>query len=113
MNLLQETLNELKIKGKTPDDVEWVGSKDMYFYWDHFEKIANIEYHDGFGAQHIARDLVIVGKDFWMERIEYDGSESWDYRTPIIKPDHYCEVKVLHKGVWDSLKDMQAKYAND
>lgn len=33
----------------------------------------------GYGAQEVAKDLVLIGDDFWMERAEYDGSEWWEF----------------------------------
>ena len=83
MNLLEETLEVLAKFGKTPKDVRWVGSADGEFAitWDEFVKIADVEYNDGFGAQEVAEDLVVVGDDWWLERREYDGSEWWEFKT--------------------------------
>ena len=35
----------------------------------------------GYGSAEIREDLVIVGKDWWLERDEYDGSEWWAFHT--------------------------------
>lgn len=77
MNLLQETIERLERNGKSPADVEWVGIKDATYYsWADFKKQAkHISYDNGFGRAEIAADLVVVGKDFWLEREEYEGSE--------------------------------------
>ena len=65
MNLLKETLEVLEYVGKKPEDIEWCGSPEYgWFTWDEFVKIANIEYYEGAGAQKIAKDLVIIGKDW-------------------------------------------------
>ena len=80
MNLLRETIRELKDNKKKEKDVLWVGNKDIYITWNEFKKIADIEYDAGYGGQEVATDLLIVGKDFWLERQEYDGSEWWGFK---------------------------------
>jgi len=77
VNLLEETLEKLKECGFRESDVSWVGSKDGEYAisWEEFKKIADIEYDNGYGTPEIAIDLVVVGKDWWLERHEYDGSE--------------------------------------
>ena len=46
-----------------------------------FIEHANFEYNDGYGIEEINTDLILVGKDFWLERHEYDGSEWWEYKS--------------------------------
>jgi hypothetical protein len=79
MNLLAETIEVLEKHGKTGKDVLWVGSPDIETTWDNFVKVADVEYDNGFGSPQVAEDLIIFGKDFWLERREYDGSEWWKY----------------------------------
>jgi len=84
INLLKETLEILKEHGKSPNDVLWVGSKDGEYAisWKEFEKIAKkVNYNCDFGSQKIACDLVVVGKNWWLERSEYDGAEGWVFKT--------------------------------
>ena len=98
-NLLKETLEILKEHGKTPRDVEWVGSKEWgWFTWEDFEKIADIEYDNGYGAQEIAEDLLVVGKDWWLTREEYDGSEWWQFNQIPQKPKEYRVPPYLSVG---------------
>jgi len=82
-NLLQETLDTIKWGNKTPADVRWVGSFDGKYAitWAEFEQLANIVYDSGYGGQEIARDLIVVGDDWWLTRSEYDGSECWTFNT--------------------------------
>lgn len=82
-NLLTETKEALKAAGVRHKDVRWVGSRDGAYScsWEDFGKIANKRYDDGYGAAHVASDLVVVGDGWWLERYEYDGSEQWDYKT--------------------------------
>lgn len=81
MNLLEETIEAIKDCHKTTDDVMWVGSKDGKYAmnWEDFEKIADVDYYDGFGTQAIAKDLVVVfHDDSYLYRHGYDGAECWE-----------------------------------
>lgn len=102
-NLKTETLDELTKNGKKPSDVKWCGSRGHFqFSFDDFLKIADIEYDSGYGGNEIARDLVIVGENWWLERGEYDGSEWWEFKTLPLKPDRYVVPESL---CVDSLND--------
>lgn len=85
-NLLKETENILAQNGKTFGDVLWCGTVNEFMSVAKFKELAAISYDDGFGAQEIATDLIVVGKDFWLERHEYDGSEWWEFKTMPVKP---------------------------
>ncbi len=83
MSLLVETTTEMADNGKLPEDVRWVGSRDgkLAMPWADFAEIADFDYDNGYGGQEIAKDLVVVGVDWWLERHEYDGAEWWEYKT--------------------------------
>ncbi len=87
-NLLHETKDALRRVGRNYADVRWVGSKHGVYAidWAAFVKMADFEYDSGFGSQMVATDLIVVGDDWWMERYEYDGSESWSFVTMPTKP---------------------------
>lgn len=89
ISLLQETVEILNENGKSPADVEWVGLKNgTYYTWEEFEKQADdIRYDSDWGWPEINMSLVVVGKDFWLERHEYDGAEWWEFKTLPTKPD--------------------------
>lgn len=108
-NLLKETKEVLKERGKTLEDIEWIGSKDGYIALETFTKLADVQYDSGYGAAEVAQDLTIVGKDFYMTRGEYDGSEWWDYHSMDLfkKPDNELKVNRLIGGMWDNLITMQ------
>lgn len=91
INLKQETLEVLEENGKHTDDVVWCGYEDCWFSIDDFLKLANFEYDNGYGGVSIRLDLVIVGRDFWLERSEYDGAEGWDFKTIPVRPAQYGE----------------------
>jgi len=96
MNLLQETLEILSEHGKTKDDVLWCGSEAFgYFTWEDFEELANDDYNESYGLQEVVTDLLIVGKDFWLERHEYDGSEWWEYKSFPKKPERYVKPRII------------------
>jgi hypothetical protein len=94
-NLLQETLMELEANQKTIADVKWVGTTKYYFTWEEFCGLADIEYYEGHGAQEVASDLIIVGNDWWLERREYDGAESWDFKSMPRKPENKIQPLCL------------------
>ena len=95
INLLKETLSVLKSNNKSEQDVLWVGTTDVKTTWEEFKKIANTYYDDGFGSQKVAYDLIIVGNNWWLERTEYDGSESWSYKEIPITPIKNVKLRAL------------------
>ena len=82
-NLLEETKEILELHSKTFDDIIFVGDKSDHTKMTvkEFLEHANVEYNDGYGLEEINTDLILVGKDFWLERHEYDGSEWWEYKS--------------------------------
>ena len=83
MNLLNETRDILISNNKTFDDVLFVGDRATHTKMTvkEFLEHANFEYDDGYGNEEINTDLILVGKDFWLERGTYDGSEWWEYKS--------------------------------
>ena len=108
-NLRDETLGIMRDNGKTPEDVRWIGDGNIRFTWDEFEAIANFGYDDGYGGQKIAKDLMVVGGDWWLERHEYDGAEWWEFKAMPSCPDRH-EVPRRLKGFnsWSSLSAVNA-----
>lgn len=86
VNLLEETIKVLEKHNKTFDDVEWIGTTEIEISVNEFIKEANREYDDGYGDAEVNLDLVVVGKDFWLERNEYDGLEWWDFKMMPKRP---------------------------
>jgi hypothetical protein len=109
MNLLIETIEILNENNKTPADVLWVGGAKQYFTWDEFASVANVEYSNGYGSQEVATDLVVVGKDFWLERHEYDGSEDWEFKTMPTKPQIHKAPQQVTGGRYDDLESLNAQ----
>jgi len=109
MNLLEETIDDIKRSGHKIKDIIFIGSEDSGHSctWKEYKKLANIEYNEGYGGAEIATDLIIVFSDgFKMERGEYDGSEWWRYSTPFKMPKKTFPITKLHDGIWDDLAEM-------
>ena len=85
-NLKEETLYKLNSCGKTPDDIVWIGCPLFEIDKDEFWELADVEYDSGYGGQEVATDLLIVGKNWWLERHEYDGAEWWEYKQLPVQP---------------------------
>ena len=105
MNLLKETILVFKKHNLTLDDVFWVGNSKVRTDWANFAQIANVEYDPGHGSQEVACDLLIVGKDWWLERHEYQGSENWVFKKLPKKPKRKVTLtKVIERdGNWNNL----------
>jgi hypothetical protein len=108
MNLLEETVLILEEHNLTPKDVLWVGNTEVRTDWDNFAQIANVEYDYGYGSQEVAFDLLIVGKDWWLERHEYGGAENWEFKKLLKKPKRKVTLtKVMARdGSWNSLSKL-------
>lgn len=91
MNLLNETLKDLANSHKKPEDVLWVGIPGQWHCsWQDFASVAeNIDYDSGYGLNVIDMRVKIVGVDWWLARVEYDGSEWWQFLKLPQKPAHY------------------------
>jgi len=99
MNLLQETLKVLRECGKTEKDIEWAGRDNFYISFEVFKELANVKYNSGFGGTEVALDLVIVGKDWWLERTDYDGSEWWEFKTLPTKPQREYDAETQTSNI--------------
>jgi len=108
-NLLNETMSTLKSIDQRIEDIKFIGSLDSGHSctWVEFTQLADIEYDNGFGAQEIASDLVIVFEDgTQLYRDEYDGSECWAYKAIAVIPRDQQPIKSLTGGMWNTLEAM-------
>lgn len=78
-NLLNETKKVLKEHNKTLKDVVAIQGNDFGITIDKFIALADTEYDAGYGSPKVAEDLLIIGKDWWLERREHNGCERWEY----------------------------------
>ena len=108
MTLLEETKQKIQDLKYDTDSIVFIGSKETGHSctWSEFEKLADIEYNSGYGGQEIASDLAIVFADgMTMFRLEYYGSECWDYITPFVAPK---PIATLCSGEpWATIEQMQ------
>ena len=96
-NLLQETIKDLINEGKSEDDVIFVTDGENVNTWEWFKKNADFRYDNGFGGAEIMEDLKIVGKDWWLERHNYDGSEWWEFKKkPKKQGVRVCELTIKY-----------------
>jgi len=98
MNFLQETTQAITDSRHAIDDVIFIGSEETGHQcsWSEFVELANFDYDEGFGAQKIASDLILVFSDgtrAW--RYEYDGSEGWLFSKPFTPPKEVKKIKRL------------------
>jgi len=81
-NFLEETIEALNENGKDFfKDVEFIAVEGCVVKKEYFMKYANFEYDNGYGVAIIPLNFIIVGKDWWLERYEYDGAEGWEFKT--------------------------------
>jgi hypothetical protein len=111
INLLEETIANINGSDHSVEDVDWIGSRDGEYAmsWAEFEKIADFEYNDGYGAAEIAVDLVVVFKDgSYMVRQEYDGSESWEFMEILTKKEKTKPITNLggEEQMWPKLAEL-------
>lgn len=92
-NLYKETAEFLLENGKSMSDIVFVSGNGHEIPLDNFIKAAkSYDYDDGFGSEEVPIDLLVVGKDWWIERHEYDGSEWWEYKTLPQRPKTIKEI---------------------
>lgn len=115
MNLLQETEDDLATHGLSLSNIKWVGTERYTIPVDTFINIAGeTEYDNGFGAQEVATDLIIVGDGWYMDRYEYDGSESWFFHTVPPKPDEEKNItRLASLDMWATLDEMNRPGGKD
>lgn len=111
MNLLQETITAIEQSGHGISDIRYIGSSDGEYRtdWETFQELADVEYDDGYGSPEVAPDLIFVFNDLKkMWRAEYDGSEWWEYDSPLdIKWSSPGKpITRLIGGLWRKLADL-------
>jgi hypothetical protein len=101
-NLYLETLEILNDYNKTAEkDVKWVGTREFRTTWDNFEKIGCVNYDFSYGAQEVMPGLLVVGKNWWLERHEYDGSEWWEFKELPQKPNQVRWFDTFLERTWN------------
>jgi len=77
MNLLEETLSELKKYGLNLSDVKVIFKGQFFQNESEIKKVLSIEYDNSWGLlQH--GDIQLIVDDYtWIERTSYDGREKY------------------------------------
>jgi len=95
--LLQETIDCIQWNGKKIEDVLFIKDYTWYNTFNYFIENANETYDDWYWSQEVNGALMIVWKDFWLERHEYDGSEWWEFKEQPKQPKNKSNVKIFNK----------------
>jgi hypothetical protein len=110
INLLEETIAAIAQSGHTEKDIKFIGSPKSGHAcsWNEFTILANQEYENGYGAQYVAMDLVIIfNDDSWLKRDEYDGSEGWKFFKNFEIPSDLQPITTLFSiDGWDTLEGL-------
>lgn len=112
MKLLEETIEILQNHNKTLEDILWFGSKDVELKGD-LKKALDFDYDKGCGCQEVLEDLVLVGKDFWLERHEYDGSEWWEYKELPTRPEKVVDLGLKNMKVESGIDCISPRECGD
>jgi len=91
-NLLDETIDALEKAKKTLDDIKYVTTSVYDYRTDTYKNVAweliefvqearHFNYDPGFGFEQVDHSLRLVGDNWWMERVEYEGMEWWEFKT--------------------------------
>jgi len=103
-NLLEETLLALDLYGKSEADIKWVGSYTHRAKWKDFKKAADVVYDASTLSEDIVpEDLLIVGEDWWMERVERRLTRSWVFKRLPKEPKEKIKLKKLIGKISDNL----------
>lgn len=106
-NLWDETISKLSKHGKTFEDVEYIRGNDFEISKENFENIARkTEYYAGDGSAKVAGDLKLIADNWWLERKEYDGAESWTFKEKPQKLNKARVVERLAGGMWNTLSEL-------
>lgn len=108
INLLDETNKFLQFYNKTLSDVKYIFGNDYQITVDNFVEVASKSYYDSsLGFQEIAKDLVMVGDDFYATRYEFEGNEGWEHHPMNFTiPETISKVSKLSGGMWNTLSEI-------
>lgn len=85
VNLLKETIDVLHRHNKKLSDITQMCDSEKRVYRDvneeDLKEFLDMNYNYGHGLVEINPFLTLIGKDFWLERAEYDGREWWEYKA--------------------------------
>ena len=106
MTILKEIESILENHNLTPEDIHWIGNKEVKTNWENFKNITDVEpdFRDK-----IACDILIVGDGWWLERYYHTGTEWWGFRQYPKEPIKKVYLKWIVGGLEHTdLKSMNA-----
>ena len=114
-NLFEELLECLQENGYELSAIENVYGSDYRTTLENFIEVAkNTNYDSGYGWQEVASDLCIKGKDFLITRIEYDGSERFQFYSLKVPEETEKISKLANSNSgWLSLKEINDRVYED
>jgi len=94
--LLDSLTDCLQEHEKSIKDILWIGSEDLCIPIENFSKLA-IKIPERFSSDDMPTDVVVVGKDFWIERVFKEPMYGlWEYKTFPQKPHTIYPVRTLN-----------------
>lgn len=94
-NLKEETIKKFEEHGKNPEEIKWVGCEIFKIPINEFWKLADKLYDNGYGGEEVAKNLLVVGDNWWLERHSYDGAEWWEYKELPQEPKIIVSIPTL------------------
>ena len=94
-HLLTETLDDLADEGLEVKDIKYISLGDNVITTD-FNELFDVWYDSGYGGAEVP-EFKLVGKGWWFERGEYDGSEWSEFKKLPKKPN--CAIPFNLLGV--------------
>lgn len=97
MNALEEIKEVLEENNKTTDNITAIRVTLDKGDWDNIkiytlEDLKDLHYVRGYGAQEL-RGFILLDDNDWLERLEYDGAEWWEYRRNPHLDDDLVDLK--------------------
>ena len=85
LKLERDLESGLKLTGRVLYSVSEIPTRVSTPLWEIIETIAGWSYDDGYGIQEL-EGVIVFNDGSWLQRVEYDGSEAWEYfKTPSVE----------------------------
>lgn len=93
--ILESLIKLLKENKKSISDICWIGSQDFSIPIDNFCQLASTipEYERD---NDVAEDIIISGKDFWVEREIFENNGKWVYKVTPQKAKYEYTINALN-----------------
>ena len=92
-HLLTETIEDLTNVGLDITDIKFISLGNNVITTD-INELFDVWYDSGYGGAEVP-NFKVVGKGWWLERGEYDGSEWWEFKKLPKKPKHVIPFNII------------------